>query len=209
MDAGQAALVLGRHELANLAGNRDLRRGRFPLVGGAEPSDGLLVGRDFGSGWKDGARAKNEVEIRVGCVVPDEGRIGNGIEVAGQIDRDDVDVDLHEGECAVVPRLGIGKKAVARGAAAERGRQLEMLMATWSVNMPEKDRLFSSKCTAIRFCHVAECGGPPLTSGRLPTATGEVCSASNSTGERHLSAWWNRIMLEYVTIYVNAGNGRL
>jgi hypothetical protein len=82
--------------------------------------------------------------------VPDEGRIGDGIEVAGQIDREDVDVDLHEGECAVVPRLGIGKEAVARGAAAERGRQQGMLMATWSFNMPGKDRLFSSPRTARR-----------------------------------------------------------
>ncbi len=140
IDAGQAALGLGRHELAHLAGNGDLRRGRFPLVGGAEPSHGLLLGRDLGSGWNDGARAENEVEIRAGCVVPDEGRIGNGIELAGQIDRDDVDVDLHEGGCAAVAPLEIGKKAVARGAAAENGRQVGTLMATWSVNMPAKAR---------------------------------------------------------------------
>jgi hypothetical protein len=83
--------------------------------------------------------------------VPDQGRIGNGIEVAGQIDRDDVDVDLHEGGCAAVAPLGIGKEAVARGAAAERGRQLGMLMATWSVNMPEKGSLFSSPRTTRRL----------------------------------------------------------
>jgi hypothetical protein len=67
-------------------------------------------------------------------------------------------VNLHKGGCAAVPRLGIGKEAVARGAAAERGRQLGLLMATWSVNMPEKGRLFRGTRTARGFCHVAECG---------------------------------------------------
>ena len=120
LDAGQAALSLSRHELANLSRYRDLRRGRFPFVGGAEPCHGLFVGRNLGSGWNDGARAENEVEIRAGRVMPDEGRIGNGIEVAGQIDREDVDVDLYEGGCAALAPLEIGKEAVARDAAAER-----------------------------------------------------------------------------------------
>ncbi len=56
-------------------------------------------------------------------------------------------------------RSGVGE-AVARGAAAERGRQLGMLMATWSFNMPGKGRPFSSTRTARGFCLVAECGGP-------------------------------------------------
>jgi hypothetical protein len=78
-DSDQAALCLGRLDLPSHAGNRGLRGGRLPLFLGAEPRDGLFVGRDVGGTGPDVSRVDDLFELQAGRVVEDcVGRIGTG-----------------------------------------------------------------------------------------------------------------------------------
>ncbi len=75
-------------------------------------------------------------------MVDDVWRIGAGREIAGAGDGDQGDVDLHEC-CALVARLEGRGGAVARGAAAEKGRQPGLEPLTASTVLRGYARVFS------------------------------------------------------------------
>jgi hypothetical protein len=126
LDAGQAALRAGRHELAELAGDGDFRAGRLPRSAGREPGDGFLVGWDLGRGGEDGAGTEDGGELLAGGVMKDVRRVGSAVGVAGRRDRQDVDVEFHGGVGAQRWRgWRDGGDADARGASVERAVSLE------------------------------------------------------------------------------------
>jgi hypothetical protein len=106
-DPDQPTFSPCRRHLASDTGDWDLRRGRFPLVLGAEPRDRLFVWLDLGGRTLDGAGVHDRAESGArGVVVESVRRIGGGREWVGAGNGNERDVDLHG--------LGVGVCGSAR-----------------------------------------------------------------------------------------------